>query len=89
MEDERTTRLHVVLPGAEMTMVYIYDLGDDWRHEVFVEEILPPEKGAVLPVCLDGRRACPPEDVGGTDGYVEHLRVLADPSDPEHQEALD
>jgi hypothetical protein len=28
---------------------------------------------------------CPPEDVGGPDGYAEMLAVLADPTDDEHE----
>ena len=28
-------------------------------------------------------RACPPEDSGGTHGYANVLRVLADPADDE------
>ena len=37
------------------------------------------------PLCLDGKRACPPDDCGGTTGYEELLQVLADPSDPGHE----
>ena len=34
----------------------------------------------------DGRRACPPEDVGGPWGYGHLLDVLKDPSHEEHDE---
>ena len=36
------------------------------------------------PLLVDGRRAAPPEDCGGPPGYEELLRVLSDPSAPEH-----
>ncbi|HEX2771037.1 MAG TPA: plasmid pRiA4b ORF-3 family protein, partial [Micromonosporaceae bacterium] len=36
------------------------------------------------PLCLDGERACPPEDVGGAYGYRAFLAVLGDPAHPEH-----
>jgi len=42
----------------------VYDFGDHWRHGVLVEKALPTTSEK-LPVCLAGRRACPPEDVGG------------------------
>jgi hypothetical protein len=38
------------------------------------------------PVCIDGERACPPEDCGGVDGYYRMLEILKDTSDPEHEE---
>lgn len=33
-----------------------------------------------------GRRACPPEDCGGTWGYRELCKILTDPARPEHDE---
>jgi len=50
---------------------YLYDFGDDWMHEVRLEKILPREDGVRYPVCVGGRRACPPEDCGGIYGYQE------------------
>lgn len=51
------------------TAVYEYDFGDGWHHEVLLERILPKTPGVKYPVCLDGGRACPPEDCGGLGGY--------------------
>ena len=59
-------------PSAE----YIYDFGDNWRHEIRLEKILPREKGVKYPLCIDGKRACPPEDCGGTSGYENFLKIL-------------
>ena len=67
-------------------LLYTYDFGDDWRHLLVVEELLPP---ATTATCLAGRRACPPEDCGGPGGYEELLRILADPDDPEHDDRLE
>ena len=55
---------------------YVYDFGDDWRHEIIVEKALEAEVGAGYPICLAGERACPPEDCGGPWGYQEMLEVL-------------
>jgi hypothetical protein len=50
---------------------YDYDFGDNWEHEIELEEILPKGKGTKYPRCLDGALACPPEDCGGTPGYED------------------
>lgn len=65
---------------------YTYDFGDDWRHVIEVEKVLPTESGDILPRCLTGRRGCPPEDVGGPWGYAEFLDAYADPQHDEHEE---
>ena len=41
------------------------------------------------PICLEGERACPPEDVGGFMGYYEYLEALADPGHEQHAELLE
>jgi hypothetical protein len=67
---------------------YEYDFGDSWDHTLLVERILPPEEGVRYPVCLKGRRACPPEDVGGVWGYENFLEAIRDPNHDEHEEYL-
>ena len=42
-----------------------------------------------LPVCIKGKRACPPEDVGGVWGYAEFLDAVSDSDHPEHVEMLE
>ena len=41
---------------------------------------MPAEKGVRYPLCLEGERACPPDDVGGTYGYQDYLKAMANPS---------
>jgi hypothetical protein len=66
---------------------YEYDFGDGWIHRLTLEKILvQPLREARMPRCIAGRRACPPEDIGGVPGYEQALDVLADSSHPEHQE---
>ncbi len=48
--------------------------------------MLPVEDKVRYPICLDGARACPPEDVGGIGRYDDFLQAITDPAHPEHQE---
>jgi hypothetical protein len=50
---------------------------------------MEPEAGAMYPQCIKGKRASPPEDVGGVWGYAEFLEIMADPAHPEHEERLE
>ena len=78
---------HLAKKGDEAD--YAYDFGDDWQHSVSVVAIAPRAPGTVYPVCVDGRRACPPEDCGGPWNYADFLAVLADPKHEDHEEQLD
>ena len=84
--DERQVRLSQIAPEVGARFVYEYDFGDSWEHALVVEQILPPEPGAAYPRCIGGKRACPPEDVGGVGGYAEFLAAIQDPRHPEHAE---
>lgn len=68
---------------------YTYDFGDDWEHNIQLEKILPREKGVNYPICIKGKRACPPEDCGGVWGYEELLEAIKDPKHKEHEEMLE
>lgn len=65
---------------------YIYDFGDDWLHSIILEKILPSEKKINYPRCINGKRACPPEDCGGIWGYEEFLEAIKDPKHEQHKE---
>src|SRR5919108_5111185 len=49
----------------------------------------PWKRGSATPVCLTGKRACPPEDCGGIWGYAGFLEAMHDPQHPEHEEMLE
>lgn len=84
--DENQYQLGEVLTSVGDKMRWDYDFGDGWEHNVVVEKIFEAEPAVEYPTCLAGRRACPPEDCGGPDGYAQLLEVLADPSHPDHDE---
>lgn len=87
--DERVVRLNQIAPAVKNRFIYEYDFGDSWEHEVMVEKILPPEKDVRYPRCLDGARACPPEDVGGVWGYADFVKAIRNTRHPEHDEMLE
>jgi len=87
--DDSAVRLGNVLLTPGTRLRYTYDFGDDWEHDVQLEEILHEERGGGHPVCLAGKGACPPEDCGGAWGYAELKQTLADPADEEHQDMLE
>ena len=87
--DERKTNLSDVAGFEGAKFFYEYDFGDGWEHMIEVEKILPPDPGQPLPVCIKGKRACPPEDVGGIWGYYMFLEAIQDPDHPEHEDYLE
>lgn len=69
--------------------LYVYDFGDDWQHMVTFEGIQVREKGIKYPLCLDGARACPPEDVGSTGGYENFLNIINNSDHEEYKETME
>lgn len=89
MRDERRVTLREVAPQGGSKFHYEYDFGDGWLHQILVEKILPPEPERFYPVCIKGKRACPPEDVGGIWGYYDFLEAIGNPDHPEHEDYLE
>lgn len=88
--DERKFTLRQIAPREQDAFRYEYDFGDSWEHEITVEKILPPEAAAgTVAICVDGARACPPEDCGGVWGYDNLLKILKNRKHPEHRSMKD
>jgi len=87
--DEKRVKLNEVIPGEKSRFSYEYDFGDGWEHTLLVEKIFEPEEGVHYPVCIKGKRACPPEDIGGVWGYEVFLDAISNPDHPEHEEYLE
>ncbi|HEY6273753.1 MAG TPA: plasmid pRiA4b ORF-3 family protein [Terriglobales bacterium] len=86
--DERRVRLWEVAPRVGTQFEYLYDFGDSWRHDLVLEAIALPNPGTEYPHCLAGKRRTPPEDVGGSSGYEDYLKAMADPEHEEHESML-
>ena len=87
--DERKARLGEVLPAVKSNMRWDYDFGDGWEHDIVVEAIEPMKREATYPVCIAGKRACPPDDCGGPWGYSNLLAAISDPTHEEHEELIE
>ena len=88
-KNERRIRLNDVLRKAKDRMVYEYDFGDGWEHDIVLQA--SGSGTAVTPQVrvLAGRGACPPEDVGGIGGYYGFLEAIRNPKHPEHRDMLE
>ena len=86
--DEGQHRIGELL-SVGMEFSYVYDFGDDWLHRVTVEDRQMAAPGEPAPLCVDGARACPPEDCGGPFAYPEFLQALNNSDHPEHEDMVE
>ena len=63
--DDMETEVAAILdePGSEI--MYEYDFGDGWMHQVVLEKISEGKPKHNYPFCVNGENSCPPEDCGG------------------------
>ena len=91
IQDERKAFLNRLLTVKDV-FIYRYDFGDNWEHVITVEDLIADTEsdlqgGAYV---IDGARAAPPEDVGGSDGYHDFLEtLLVDPHSEAAQQMRD
>jgi len=101
-DDPNAVRLKDLGLRINERFVYEYDFTDNWQHLIRVEAILAPESHRRYPVCMDGRRACPPEDCGGPWRFMAlrqhyclyHImdrlpEIIEDGGNQDHQEELE
>ena len=81
--DARTTKVWPFLEKKFLNkFVYIYDFGDDWVHDITIEQV-SSNQVLLFPRCIDGKGACPPEDCGGPWGYQE-MKNTGEVDDPKY-----
>ena len=85
--DENTVLLSDIFPDTDR-MIYVYDFGDEWTHEIRLIEILE-DADIPAPVCAEMTGDAPPEDCGGPGGYAELQKALRSPDDPQYRELLE
>lgn len=73
-QDEAVTTIASFLGRRKLPLriLYRYDFADEWIHEIIFEKRIAGD-AAALPDGLEGERACPPEDFGGTFQYMQAL----------------
>jgi Plasmid pRiA4b ORF-3-like protein len=91
IQDACDTNLSDVLPAQNRRprFHYLYDFGDQWMHQLVVEERFSPEQGVKYPICVAGQRACPPEDCGGPWGYPDFVETISNVHHRRHEETLE
>lgn len=87
--NENRMTLNGVIKSGVKRFIYTYDFGDSWEHIVAIEKTEPAAPGQSYPLCIAGKRNCPPEDCGGVWGYAELIEILADPEHPERDQRLE
>jgi Plasmid pRiA4b ORF-3-like protein len=86
--DENRTKLGELIWTVGAGLLYEYDFGDGWQHELLLEEVLLGDE-AFHQICVAGKRSCPPEDCGGPEGFAELLKAFQDANRPNHEEACE
>ena len=84
--DARSVRIESLVGDGPAKFTYIYDFGDYWQHSVRVGKRRTGHAEVDYPTFVDGARRCPPEDVGGAEGYQDFLEAVLDPTHARHRE---
>jgi hypothetical protein len=89
VRDEHKFKLGELVGEAKAKFTYIYNFSVNWEFDILLEEITPLQEGQVLPLCVKGKRAAPPEHIGGTWGYQALLEAKENPRHPERSRFAD
>ncbi len=67
VQDASKVKLSEIFAGDIRKLLYVYDFGDYWVHEITLEAFSDGKRKEAF--CLSGKGNCPPEDCGGSVGY--------------------
>jgi len=76
--DEHSISIAQLFAAKIKKFTYTYDFGDSWKHTIAIEKTLPAETSSSYPICVDGKGACPLEDIGGIDRWSRLLKLIGD-----------
>lgn len=79
--------LSELFEAEKQKIIYTYDFGDNWEHQITLEKILKNTMPYVD--CIAGKGKCPPEDCGGIWGYERMKEVMTNKDDPEYNEFIE
>jgi hypothetical protein len=79
VRDEESMPVHVLVMKGIEKFTYEYDFGDGWEHDIAIETDQQADPKLKYPACIEGERACPPEDCGGIHGFYDKLETLKNP----------
>ena len=72
--DASKVRLSDLFIGNFRKLLYVYDFGDNWVHEITLEKIFNDKRKEAF--CLSGKGNCPPEDCGGPYEYEDMKNIF-------------
>ncbi len=81
--DSRKVKLKDIFHTEGQKHVYMYDLGDDWTHNILLEKITDEKVPHAR--LITGKGMCPPEDCGGPWEYEHIKEVMASPGHEEYE----
>jgi len=87
--DYKKIKISGLLKNEKDKIIYEYDFGDGWQHDILLEKILVDDGKIKFPVCLKGKMNCPPEDCGGIWGFKNMLQILQEPKHEEYDSYLE
>jgi len=85
---KKKIRISDLLQNEKDRILYEYDFGDGWEHDIVLEKILPSDTKIKYPVCVKGKMNCPPEDCGGVWGYADMLEIIKQPNHEEYEDII-
>jgi hypothetical protein len=82
-------RIRDLLQKEKEKIVYEYDFGDGWEHDIILEKVLPNIETLEIPICTGGKMNCPPEDCGGIWGYFGLMEIIKQRQHPEYDSYIE